>query len=1350
MMSHYLSNEEIHAIGNKDFNLIAEFLLDSILLGPTEERWEDYYEIVPMENLLESRRNGAMWLSKGCQHWQHVIASRSGLLNKNWKVGTPCLSSVLHHKTRSLSNQANVEEVDTLIVGGGIAGVSLAYHLAKRGQEKVVVLEKSDLTAGSTWHAAGLVTHYQPTVNAKRIHQASISLYSQLEKETGQSVGFHRCGSLRLATSPIRLEEMRYQLGMQNWQPVPMKLLSKSEVAAMVPFMKMDNVRGSTVKATLVTLNQQIHGGLFTAGDGHIDPYSLTMALAAGARRHGARLLIQTGAVSFSHNAQPHGSWEVKTCSAEEPLKVSFRAKNVVNAAGFWARQVGDAMGEFVPTIPVEHQYLITGPVPELEGHDEEFPVLRHLDGSFYMRKERGGLLIGPYESPGSMKTRDDWLENGVPPGFGKELFEPDLERLSPHLSIAMEAFPCFAKAEIKSVICGPITYSPDLAPLIGPGTLPNSWVMAGFGYGIVHAGGAGRYLADWIIDGEPPFDVSEYDPGRFRPTWTTPEYVSTKARESYGLNNALPYPFEERFAGRPTTRLSGVYEDLIARGAFMSVHAGWEQPAWFEKTEGQRPEYKPSFKRTNWFLPVLKECELVTNQVGIIDLTPFAKFRITGKDASKLLDFATSNKLPKVGRTVITHCLTPKGKVYAEITLTRLDENSFIAVTGSGSEIHDLRWLENIQRTQRFSDARIENVTDEFGVLGIAGPKSADVLAKLDSSLASMKFLSAKTVVLEGHDQATLILRLSYTGELGYEIYAPQDILKRLYHEILAAGQEFERGGLLIGPYESPGSMKTRDDWLENGVPPGFGKELFEPDLERLTMEAFPCFAKAEIKSIICGPITYSPDLAPLIGPGTLPNSWVMAGFGYGIVHAGGAGRYLADWIIDGEPPFDVSEYDPGRFRPTWTTPEYVSTKARESYGLNNALPYPFEERFAGRPTTRLSGVYEDLIARGAFMSVHAGWEQPAWFEKTEGQRPEYKPSFKRTNWFLPVLKECELVTNQVGIIDLTPFAKFRITGKDASKLLDFATSNKLPKVGRTVITHCLTPKGKVYAEITLTRLDENSFIAVTGSGSEIHDLRWLENIQRTQRFSDARIENVTDEFGVLGIAGPKSADVLAKLDSSLASMKFLSAKTNSVNICLKVVLEGHDQATLILRLSYTGELGYEIYAPQDILKRLYHDILAAGIGDFGTHALNILRMEKGFNMWGREMNMDTGPLEANLGHFICFNKDFIGKEAVVRDKQMDRSEKILVMLAVNSSDVDPVGNEAVWMNGKVVGNVTSGCFSPALNKSLAFAYIPPYAAVAGTHLQVELLGNPTHAEVLEAPPVKTYTARVKLSPKV
>ncbi|XP_018427423.1 PREDICTED: dimethylglycine dehydrogenase, mitochondrial [Nanorana parkeri] len=702
------------------------------------------------------------------QKRDHVLAPRDRPHSAISCLQEPRRSSNTDSGAENLSSNLGKrwkDTAETVIIGGGCVGVSLAYHLAKAGMKDVVLLEKSELTAGSTWHAAGLTAYFHPGINLKKIHYHSIKLYEDLEEETGQAVGFHQPGSVRIASTPARADEFKYQMSRARWHPNPQYLIGPEKVQELFPLLNMDKVLA----------------GLYNPGDGHIDPYSLTMAFAAGARKYGAQLYLPAQVTALT--PRPDGTWNVGTPHG------TIHAKRIVNATGFWAREVGKLIGLEHPLIPVHHQYVVTGTVPEVKALKKELPVLRDLEGSYYLRQERDGLLFGPYESQEKMRLQDSWVTNGVPPGFGKELFESDLDRIMEHVEAAMDMVPVLRNADIINIVSGPITYSPDILPMVGPHQgVRNYWVAVGFGYGIIHAGGIGKFLSDWILSGEPPFDLIEVDPNRYG-RWTTAQYTALKARESYGFNNIVGYPKEERFAGRPTERVSGIYEELKTKCS-MGFHAGWEQPHWFYKP-GDDTAYKPSFRRTNWFEPVRREYKQVMEKVGVIDLTPFGKFTVKGKDAIQLLDHLFANIIPQVGFTNISHMLTPRGRVYAELTVSHLSPGEFLLITGSGSELHDLRWIEEVAAQGQYS-VEISNVTDEVGVLGVAGPLSRKVLQKLtseDLSEEAFKFLHSRRMNIAGIPVTAI--RISYTGELGWELYHKRQDTNALYSCIMQAGQE-------------------------------------------------------------------------------------------------------------------------------------------------------------------------------------------------------------------------------------------------------------------------------------------------------------------------------------------------------------------------------------------------------------------------------------------------------------------------------------------------------------------------------------------------------------------------------
>ncbi|KAF0697571.1 Aste57867_11749 [Aphanomyces stellatus] len=704
-------------------------------------------------------------------------------LKTRQRIATLSRGSFPQQLTRSMASTVDApDSSDAVIIGGGVVGTSIAYHLAKYGAKNVVLLEKTELTAGSTWHAAGLVTYFNPGINLKKFHNHSLNLYKTLEAETGQSVGLHAPGSIRICTTPARMDEAKYQQSRQNWHEAFQALITPDEIAAKHPLLNMDGILG----------------GVYTTGDGHIDPYSVTMALAQGARQHGAHICQHTPALGLEE--KPDGTWLVTSS------KGTIHAKTIVNCTGFWGRELLQSVGVDLPLVSIEHQYVITNSIPEVVKLPTELPVIRDLEASYYLRQERTGMLVGPYEAGEHMKVRLDWQATGVPPDFGKELFAPDVDRILPHLEAAMARMPVLEDAGIQNVTCGPICYAPDAMPLVGPlphRRLRNVFIANGMSYGIAHGGGCGDYVARWILDGEPPYDLSEIDPARYG-KWTTPAFTATKARESYGDNNLITHPILDKKAARPSSRVTPLYKTLKEAGAQFGFHSGWEVPHWFAKND-REIGHQPSFFRTNSFEPVKRECRAVMEAVGITDLSSFATYEISGVQAREFLEHVCANAIPKTSQIRIAHLCTPKGKVMGELTITPIDDNTFYVVTGAGSELHDLRWLD--AHADAFPSVTMTNTSDETAVIGLAGPNAASVLEAVTGG-SPCPFMKYEPTRIKGID--VRVLGLSFTGEAGYELHFPLKDVAEVYNALWEAGQ---RHGI-----ENVGSFAVNSMRLEKG----------------------------------------------------------------------------------------------------------------------------------------------------------------------------------------------------------------------------------------------------------------------------------------------------------------------------------------------------------------------------------------------------------------------------------------------------------------------------------------------------------------------------------------------------
>ena len=691
-------------------------------------------------------------------------------------------------------------DAQAVIVGGGVMGVSLAWHLTGRGWRDVVLLEKNELTAGSTWHAAGLCTHFahHPTIMAMRA--ASVRLYRDvLPAETGESTGFHACGALRVTRSAERMDEFRHVQGLGRFMGHELRILTPEALARVYPLARTEGLLGA------------IH----EPDDGHVDPTLATHALAAGARSRGAEIRRHTLVRAIERAAS--GAWTVHTDRG------TVRCRHVVNAAGAWCREIGAMLGADLPVVPMLHQYLVTAGVPEIGARaaagDPELPIIRDPEESWYLRQERDGFILGPYEADGR-----PWGVDGVPPEFGMELLPPELDRIEPIAALAMERVPALARAGVKTIVHGPITFTPDANPLIGPAFgLDNAWLLTGSSMGVMEGGGAGRFLADWMIDGAPPMDALAVDPRRFGAWAAERDYRVSKAVECFGLQFGVHYPFEERPAGRPR-RTTPIHKAQTAQGAVFGCVYGWERPNWFARRsepaeDGPQDEppalgpagngsdgtpstfgrpgpagnglrdAPPTFGRPAWRETVAAECRAVRDRAGLVDLSAFSKFEIAGADAPAFMERLGANRPPRrVGRIGITHALTAAGGVASEFTVTRLAADRYYLTSAAAAERHDEDLLR--RHAASFADVRMVNRTTRLGVLGLMGPEAPTVLgALIDADLGHEAFpwLSARTLRI-GTVEARA-LRVSYAGECGWELHVAMADLPALHKALCTAG---------------------------------------------------------------------------------------------------------------------------------------------------------------------------------------------------------------------------------------------------------------------------------------------------------------------------------------------------------------------------------------------------------------------------------------------------------------------------------------------------------------------------------------------------------------------------------
>ena len=681
-----------------------------------------------------------------------------------------------------------------VVIGGGVVGVSTLYHLTKKGWSDVVLLERSELTAGSTWHAAGLLPLFNMSYTVGQLHKYSVDLYKRLPAETGQDVSFHVTGNLRLATCAARMDEYQKYCGTANTIGVPYKIITAREVRELWPLINLGDGAGTA----------NIVGALYHPDDGHIAPADLTMALRKGARSAGAEIYEHTEVSGAERTSA--GEWRLSTNRGD------ITAEHVVCATGNYARQSGRLFGIDVPAIPVEHQYIVYDESPELKSYrakgGRELAVLREPDQSYYLREERMGWILGPYEAGAPARFAD-----GVPDWFGRSLFEADLDRLLPHVEAAVRRVPALEHCGIKDIVNGPISYTPDGSPLIGPAwSVPNVWINEGHSFGITAAGGAGWQLAEWIVEGEPGIDMLAVDPRRYG-AYASKRYVVQKNEETYRSVFTIHFPDEERPAARPA-KTSPVYDKLDRLGAVWGQRYGWERANWFAPP-GLRREEEWSFRRSNYFVHVGNECRLMRERVGVIDLTPFTKHEVTGPGAEAWLEGLVANKVPtKTGRIALCHALTRRGGIRSEFTITKLADAHFYVVSAGAAERYDSEYL--LRSLPQDASVTLRNITTSRGCFVLAGPRSREVLAKLtDTALdnAAFPWLTGRIAEI-GLAPGVYALRVNFVGALGWELHFPIEYAHHLFDAVFAAGKEFGIGMVGMRAMESLRMEKSYRMW--------------------------------------------------------------------------------------------------------------------------------------------------------------------------------------------------------------------------------------------------------------------------------------------------------------------------------------------------------------------------------------------------------------------------------------------------------------------------------------------------------------------------------------------------------
>ncbi len=648
-----------------------------------------------------------------------------------------------------------------VVIGGGIIGCSTAYHLAKDHKADVLLIEQGTLTSGSTWHAAGLVGQLRSSASITRVLKYSVELYKGLEAETGLATGWKMTGCLRLATNQDRWTEFKRLATTAGSFGMDMHLISPEEVKRMWPLMRVDDLVGASWLPT----------------DGQASPSDITQSLAKGARMHGAKIVENVRVTGFE--MKDGRILRVKTTQGD------IACEKVVNCAGQWARQVGDMAGINVPLQAVKHQYIIT---EKIEGLSTDAPTIRDPDRRTYFKEEVGGLVMGGYEP-----NPQPWLTGDLPNDWAFRLFDDDFDHFEQHMMQAMERVPALEKVGVKQMINGPESFTPDGNFILGAAPeCKNMFVGAGFNaFGIASGGGAGWVLAQWVVDGEAPLDLWVVDIRRFAGMHRDRQWVCDRTLEAYGKHYTIAFPHEEYESGRPRL-VSPLYARLKASGAVFGSKLGWERPNWFAPT-GVEPKDVYSMGRQNWFEPVGDEHRHVREAVGVFDQSSFSKYELSGPDAQKALDWICANDVSKpVGRLTYTQLLNTRGGIEADLTVARIADEKFYIVTGTGFRTHDYGWIAD--HIPDGLDCTLSDITEEWGTLSLMGPKARDVLSAVtsaDVSNAGFPFGHVREIPIAS--TTVRALRVTYVGELGWELHIPIAALGEVYDALMAAGSEHD-----------------------------------------------------------------------------------------------------------------------------------------------------------------------------------------------------------------------------------------------------------------------------------------------------------------------------------------------------------------------------------------------------------------------------------------------------------------------------------------------------------------------------------------------------------------------------
>jgi len=707
-----------------------------------------------------------------------------------------------------------------VVIGGGVIGCSILYHLAKLGWRDVVLLERDELTSGSTWHAAANIHGLHDSANISRLQHYTMTLYKELEAETGQSCGVFQPGSLYLAQTQDRVHQLRLQAAKAKLYGMNFHEISRDEAERLHPMVDFDGVRCI----------------MWEPDGGNVDPSGVTNAYALGARQRGAEIHRFTPVVATV--PQPDGTWVVET------PKGAIRTPWVINAAGLWGREVAAMAGIELPLQPTEHQYFVTETIPEIAGMDRRLPSVADRDGEYYLRQEGKGLLIGAYE-----RDMRFWAEGGTPLDFAHDLFPDDLERIEENMMRAIDRVPAVAEAGIKRVINGPMIWSPDANVILGPvPELKGYFMCGGIIPGFSQSAGMGLMAAEWLVNGEMPHDMFAWDIARFGQWANDRGFVKARVRDQYAHRFAIHYPNEERSAGRPL-RTRPVYETQAEMGAVFGLNYGWEHPLWFADRPGVADTN--GFTRQNWWAPVGAEARMLRERAGIIDISNFAKYRVKGPGAEDWLNAVFANRMPKsVGRSCLTPLIGVRGGIAGDATVTRVAGDEFWVIASGMAERYHKRFFDAVPLPD---GTTFESLTESVCGVNVAGPRSRELLQRVtNTSLATedFPFMASRRVEIAG--VACLAIRVSFTGDLGWELHCAEGDQQRLYAALIEAGRDMG-----AGPVGSRALMSLR---LEKGYG-SWGREYSpeirpqEAGLERLCKMDKPFLNKAALERVIDAP---------------------------------------------------------------------------------------------------------------------------------------------------------------------------------------------------------------------------------------------------------------------------------------------------------------------------------------------------------------------------------------------------------------------------------------------------------------------------------------------------------------